>query len=148
MNSAAPESEQPRESCGWRPVLGAVGVLILGVVVLRVFDPATSLVYPPCPFHALTGCYCPGCGSTRALGAIARGEMVRAVRSNPLAVMMFPFLACAAWKCLCLSNRRDFVSRLLSSDTFAWLLFTIVILFWVLRNIPGYPFSLLAPVAE
>jgi hypothetical protein len=41
---------------------------------------------PRCPLRTLTGWECPGCGSTRALSALARGDLAAAWRFNPLAV--------------------------------------------------------------
>lgn len=40
-----------------------------------------------CPFRAVTGIACPTCGGTRALLAAARGELVAALRLNPLVAL-------------------------------------------------------------
>lgn len=37
----------------------------------------------PCPIHALTGLYCPGCGITRLLMALAVGDISTAYYWNP-----------------------------------------------------------------
>ena len=57
---------------------------------------ASALWRPPdepsiilCPFRALTGCNCPGCGMTRAFCAIAHGELRRALRFNALSLLVF-----------------------------------------------------------
>ncbi|PYV86056.1 MAG: hypothetical protein DMG90_22080 [Acidobacteria bacterium] len=42
-------------------------VLIGTLTILRTSNPASSGIFPPCPFLWLTGFYCPGCGSLRAL---------------------------------------------------------------------------------
>jgi len=68
-----------------RRVLAAM--LLLGtapIILLRVFDPATSGIFPPCPIRYLTGLYCPGCGSLRAMHALLHGELARAWAMNPL----------------------------------------------------------------
>jgi hypothetical protein len=52
--------------------------------VLFRFPPDRFAFYPACPFHALTGWDCPGCGSTRALAALLHGELWRALSLNPL----------------------------------------------------------------
>ena len=43
-----------------------------------------------CPFHAVTGWYCPGCGGTRALGALLHGDLAGALRDNLFALTLFP----------------------------------------------------------
>lgn len=41
-----------------------------------------------CPVRALTGFDCPGCGSTRCLSALARGDLLTAVDHNLLVVVV------------------------------------------------------------
>ena len=67
-----------------RMQLGLVaGLVALGVLVSR-FPPAQYSFYPVCPIHALTGLQCPGCGATRALAALVRGEFGLAFGLNAL----------------------------------------------------------------
>jgi hypothetical protein len=42
-----------------------------------------------CPFNALTGLPCPGCGLTRAFVCIAHGHLLEAVHWHPLAPVVF-----------------------------------------------------------
>lgn len=122
-------------------VVGAVGTL----GILYLVNPGTSTLYPTCPFLALTGCYCPGCGSLRALHQITRGYVAAAFGLNPLLALSLPFVAYffASQASLALRGcplRTFFVRPLL-----IWMLLGVVILYWILRNVPVYPFSLLAP---
>lgn len=41
---------------------------------------------PACPLRVATGWPCPGCGSGRAMAALARGDLAVALGWNPLAV--------------------------------------------------------------
>ncbi|MGE5291382.1 MAG: DUF2752 domain-containing protein [Micromonosporaceae bacterium] len=52
--------------------------------------------YPTCPFRALTGFACPGCGSLRALHDLAHGHFIMALTHNAMLVTVLPF-AMAAW---------------------------------------------------
>jgi hypothetical protein len=52
--------------------------------------------YPRCPFRALTGLYCPGCGSLRALHDLTHGHVLAALEHNALFVAVLP-VAVAAW---------------------------------------------------
>lgn len=67
--------------------LGVAAAAVGGAVLLHVRDPRAS-TYLPCPFHALTGLWCPGCGATRALGDVTRGDVSAAASSNVLAVVL------------------------------------------------------------
>lgn len=117
----------------------------LALVLLRVFDPLTSGVFPPCPLHALTGLYCPGCGSLRAMHALLHGNLRVAFAMNPLAMLALPFLVygVVSWVLLQVSGRQ--LPRAVLSGRWIWALGALVALYGIARNIPVYPFSLLAP---
>jgi Protein of unknown function (DUF2752) len=54
--------------------------------VVGVVDPNEAGHYPTCPFLWLTGRFCPGCGSLRAVHALTRGDVGAAIGHNVLAV--------------------------------------------------------------
>ena len=120
-------------------IIGAGGGLVL---MLYALDPVSSRFYPVCIFHQLTGLFCPGCGSARALHALAHGHVAAALRFNPLTVVATPFVATALM-------RRTFERRLTPPSrvhpAWMWALAIVVTAFFVLRNIPVYPLTLLAP---
>lgn len=122
-------------------VLAAVGALGF----LYLFNPSTSTLYPACPFLYFTGCYCPGCGSLRAIHQLTRGHLAAAFGLNPLMVLTLPFVAYsfASYAVLAVAGRplRTFFIR----SAFIWSLLGLILAYWVLRNVPVYPFSLLAP---
>lgn len=61
--------------------------------VLRGGDPAAGAAPRLCSFRARTGVPCLGCGGTRALGRMARGDWRGALAANPLGA----FAGAALW---------------------------------------------------
>jgi hypothetical protein len=55
----------------------------------------TSLGVTVCPFALLTGHACPGCGLTRAVGALLTGDLPGALRLHPLAGLVAAQIALA-----------------------------------------------------
>ena len=49
-------------------------LLALFALVIYIFGTQILELVPPCAFHKITGFYCPGCGGTRAVFSLARGE--------------------------------------------------------------------------
>jgi len=45
-----------------------------------------------CPFRAVLGIRCPGCGMTHALVALAQGQVRRALGYNPYVLLLLPLL--------------------------------------------------------
>ncbi|MDJ0393468.1 DUF2752 domain-containing protein [Rhodococcus sp. G-MC3] len=76
------------------PVSVAAAAVASGAV-LYFRDPRTS-TYLPCPFHAMTGLWCPGCGATRAAGNLVHGDVASAMSSNILAVLLL-VVGVAVW---------------------------------------------------
>ena len=69
----------------------ASGLSALSVILYK-FPPESFRFYPPCPFHALTGLLCPGCGATRAFAALIHGNIGEAMHRNGLFVVLLPIL--------------------------------------------------------
>lgn len=46
----------------------------------------------PCPFHAITGLQCPGCGVTRMCLALLRLDVSGAWKANPVLLLLLPLL--------------------------------------------------------
>lgn len=123
-----------------------LGIGIIGLIFLYAYNPSTSSLYPPCPFHALTGLHCPGCGSLRALHQLLHGHVLTAFGLNPLMVLTLPFLGYAFLSSFLEElTGRIYLPRPFIPASWIWAYLGVILLFWVLRNIPVYPFSLLAP---
>lgn len=75
--------------------LGAAVTAAAGFAAAR----ARGLALPGCPFQAITGTDCPGCGSTRCLVALARGDLWGALDHHVLVPLALVVLAWAwvAW---------------------------------------------------
>ena len=59
--------------------------LAIGIVVLNdVFHIQLANLMPPCLFHKITGLYCLGCGGTRAVFALVRGNIIKSLFYHPM----------------------------------------------------------------
>jgi hypothetical protein len=127
--------------------LAAVGAAA-GVYVVMVVPPTPDSYYPKCTFHSLTGLHCPGCGLTRSVHSALNGRFAQAFVYNALAVVLVPYLLVAIGRSLWswLWDKPLQPTRWKWTQTrLPWVLGITLVLFWVLRNIPYYPFTLLAP---
>src|SRR5258708_39441956 len=124
---------------------GMLAAAATALVTLHFFDPATSSVFPPCPLRYLTGWYCPGCGSLRALHQLLHGNLRAAWAFNPLTVLLLPFLAYGTTSYALFELRGQYLPRLFLPAVWIRALCAAIILFGIARNIPLHPFDLLAP---
>ncbi len=120
------------------------GTVLVGVMVwcLRTYEPTPMSWYPKCVFYQATGLHCPGCGGTRAMRALAHGEVGLAIRCNPLLIVGLPIMI----SMIAIQRRRERAGGL-ASPRLAWVLFFIMIVYFIGRNIPSPTNSPLAPPA-
>lgn len=122
-----------------------LGAIIFSAIILYHFNPASSGVYPPSPFRVLTGLFCPGCGSLRALHHLLHGRFLQALDLNPLLIVVMPYLiySLVSYVSPVLFHRK--VTQPFVSPKWIWSFLSVVLVYWVLRNLPFYPFEVLAP---
>jgi hypothetical protein len=128
----------------------AIAAIAVGAaLVAHLLSPGRDAWLPKCPFHELTGLWCPVCGSTRAAVALSHGNVVEAFRHN---VLFLPTLAALVWVWVAYALRsfvpstaeRSWARNPLTRLKHPWYLLGVVIAFWVVRNIPGLPEHLLS----
>lgn len=117
---------------------------LAGALYLYFHDPYQ---YPlPCIFYFLTGLYCPGCGAGRASYSLLHGRILDAFSYNPLMTILLPFIGLYVvargmdW----VLTGKNHVDRRISVKLLVAVLILILV-YGVLRNIPVFPFELLAP---
>lgn len=130
-----PRARTRRRAAVLGPVVVAAGALG-GASVLGTFSPHTPGIYPSCPSLALTGLYCPGCGSMRAVHDVWNLDLAGAWSMNPLAVVMMPVLVgyWLAWLHRTVTGRPR---RYISPPWVPNALLVVVVAYWVLRNVPA-----------
>lgn len=97
--------------------------------------------YIPCLFHKLTNLYCPGCGITRCIVSLLKGNISEAFKYNRLAFILLPFLTIYfIYKIYrYLTNSQDKIIKKIPN--IIWIILLIItILFGILRNIKYFTF--------
>lgn len=112
---------------------------------LFLFDPASGGGYPSCPFRALTGFDCPGCGSLRGLHQLLHGNLAAAFAFNPLMVLSLPFVGYSFFSYALLALRGQSLPRVFLPARVIWLLLVLVVSFGIVRNTSLYPFKTQPP---
>jgi len=122
-------------------------LLLFGVIAFFYFtiNPNEVDFMLKCPLYSTTGIYCPGCGSQRALHHLLHFDFIKAAHSNIL--LLVGLISAIYHYSLPFINKyfnKNFKS-IFNKNKNVLLVLILVILFWVLRNITHYPFTLLAP---
>jgi len=117
----------------WSLLTGAAAYLFF-------FEPGRTGFFPGCPFRAITGFTCPGCGTTRALHQLLHGNLVAAFELNPLLVLVLPLLGC-----ILIVYTRCAISggpppQIVLPRKYVWAFSLLILGFWVFRNTAVYPF--------
>lgn len=94
----------------------------------------------PCPLHAVTGLYCPGCGITRMCLALLRLDLHGAWQANAMMLLLLPWLAAVlcSWAVRYIKTGQKNLTR--AQNIIIWSCCVLLLLFGILRNIPMFAF--------
>ncbi len=88
----------------------------------------------PCLFHRLTGFYCPGCGGTRAVRYLLRGEIVKSIQYHPLVMYMALVFV---WEVCGLVLAKGLKCPKLHLNKYNWYVFggiLVILVNWIFKN--------------
>ncbi len=128
-------------------ILAVAGIAAIGAgaVVVGYFNPTTAGFFPLCPLYSLTGIHCPGCGLTRGFHALFHGDVLTALHFNallPVYAFVFGFMFVSM---ILVAVRGRGLSWRIFPPASLYGFLVLAAAFFVLRNLPFYPFTLLAP---
>lgn len=110
-------------------------VLAGGLAYIGLSDPhRPGFLFPPCPFKLMTGWNCPFCGGLRMTHDILHADLHAAVIDNVFALVGVPLLV--VW---ILVRRRQ--GRNIFPIPMVIVLVVAVIVWTVVRNMPGFPLT-------
>ena len=125
--------------------MGKTGTIVLISIMLaigamlwvKVLVPYTPFAPIPCPFEAVTGYDCPGCGLQSSLANLVAFRWKYVLMANLLSPVLLPlfFVLVISW-----SAERLFGLVIWRFDPPGWVVFAgavLVVLYGVLRNIPA-----------
>lgn len=120
--------------------------LTIALVVLYYrYNPEVYDFFPECPFHKYLGLDCPGCGAQRAVYALLHGNVLQAVNYNALLVLSIPFLLThLILRIYAYFRKTHLIWDIWYRPIVPKILLIVVVLFWIVRNIPFAPFTYLA----
>ncbi|MDF9834011.1 hypothetical protein M2103_002246 [Ereboglobus sp. PH5-5] len=140
------QEQRDKPASGWLRAAAIILPLLMlaGFAWVRLAGPVPPAWYPPCPLHALTGLFCPGCGSARVFHDLAHGNFRAACGHNLLIVAAIPFIVVWGVRSLNRVLRRNLPPQQVSPGL-ARVVLVAVVGFMLARNLPWWPFTLLAP---
>ena len=88
-----------------------------------------------CPFHVLTGLYCPGCGNSRALHELAQLHIAEALRYNYLMPFEAGFVLYVAVRTTVSYLRTGIYKLTIGPEWIGIVFLAVLVIWWVVRNI-------------
>jgi hypothetical protein len=112
--------------------------LLAGTAWVGIGNPNQGAFFPRCIFLQTTGHWCPGCGGLRATHDLLHGDFAGAMGMNAVVTLIILPLGVVGLGWWWLQGLGVKMPAWKISTRVAWILPVLLIVFWVLRNIPMF----------
>lgn len=92
----------------------------------------------PCPFHTVTGLYCPGCGVSRMCLSLLHLDFYAALKANAAVLLLLPAGLIIALLMAVRYVKSGSTCPTRMQNCTLYVMAAILLVFGVLRNIPGF----------
>lgn len=113
-------------------------VTLAGAAFMYHTPPGSNRYYPPCIAKKITGYDCAGCGSARACYHLLHGNIAKAADHNILLLLLLPVITVGIIHFF--TGRVGNTWNRLNKPI---ILLVVIVSFWIIRNIPLFPFEIL-----
>ena len=113
----------------------AVGGALLGLGLSYALWVRLTGLAGPCPFRAVTGRLCPGCGVTRLCLSLLRWDWAAAWNANPVLLLMLPVLVVLGVRLAVRYVREGSTSGPKWESALLWAMTALLIVWGVARNL-------------
>lgn len=117
---------------GKRKLYWGIALACVAGYVYYSYNPSLYAFFPQCPFRALTGLPCPGCGSQRAIHCLLHLDVAGAFGYNALLVLSLPVVALLLWAEVFRTRKPRFYARVHRPAYIRWYA-AVVVIWWIGR---------------
>lgn len=115
-------------------VITLLVIAIIGVILVKIYNPEEESFFIPCMLYKLTGIKCPGCGMTRSVHYLVNGNVKQALWYNLMLIPIIILVIYALYRYLrYLIKGEEIINKTLENSLKIFLV--ILLIFWVTRNL-------------
>lgn len=118
--------------------LGIGLIIFICNVVIHAFDIEIAKMIPTCHFFKVTKYYCPGCGGTRSVNSLLRGDIVGCIYYHPFVAYVAVCYVGHELSHLLSIMTGNRIKGLKISPAYFYVGIVIIIVQWLLKNIMAY----------
>ncbi|MBO5004306.1 MAG: DUF2752 domain-containing protein [Clostridia bacterium] len=109
-------------------------IAIIGIVLVKVYNPEEESFFIPCMLYKLTGIKCPGCGMTRSMHYLVNGDIKQAIWYNLMLIPIIILVIYALYRYMrYLLNNEEIINKILENLLKVFLV--AILFFGIARNL-------------
>lgn len=109
-------------------------IAIIGIILVKIYNPEEESFFIPCMLYKLTGIKCPGCGMTRSVHYLVNGDIKQAMWYNLMLVPIIILVIYALYRYIrYLIKDEEIINKMLENVLKVFLV--AILVFGVARNL-------------